>query len=287
MKNTFFLILLLSHIGILNAQFLQMGADIDGEAGDDRFGAAVALDLDGSRLVVGGTFNGGNGPASGHVRVFDWNGTSWNQVGVDINGEAAGDESGEAVAISGDGSRIVIGSLKNAAVGVDGGHARVYEWDGANWNQLGVDLDAEGAGDQFGVSVSISADGSRIAIGGNGNDLITGVNTNYGHVRVFDWDGANWNLVGAEIIGESPGDASGGAVSLSSDGTRVAIGALGNDGPGGAFNKAGHTRIYEWSGVSWVQVGVDLDGNVAADQAGVFCKHEFRWNKSCHRCYWR
>ena len=48
----------------------------------------------GTRIVVGGFLNDGNGPNSGHARVFDWNGTTWTQVGADINGEAAYDQFG-------------------------------------------------------------------------------------------------------------------------------------------------------------------------------------------------
>ena len=47
------------------------------------------------------------------------------------------------------------------------------------------------------------------------------------------------------------------SVSLSSDGTRVAIGAACNDGNG---NNAGHVRIYEYSSGSWTQLGADIDG---------------------------
>ena len=42
--------------------------------------------------------------------------------------------------------------------------------------------------------------------------------------------------------------AQGISVSLSSDGSRLAIGADGNDGNG---LDAGHVRVYEWDGISW------------------------------------
>eukprot|EP00912_Choanoflagellata_sp_UC4_P001637 UC4_evm3s1044 len=48
--------------------------------------------------------------------------------------------------------------------------------------------------------------------------------------------------MGKDIDGEDAGDESGTSVSLSSDGTRVAIGARYNDGNG---DKAGHVRVYE------------------------------------------
>ena len=49
--------------------------------------------------------------------------------------------------------------------------------------------------------------------------------------------------IGVDIDGEAAADASGGSVSLSADGTVVAIGATGNKGTG--KNQAGHVRIYK------------------------------------------
>ena len=51
---------------------------------------------------------------------------AWNQLGTDIDGEAAGDLSGSSVAISKDGTKIIIGAEKNNDSGDFAGHARVY-----------------------------------------------------------------------------------------------------------------------------------------------------------------
>ena len=50
-----------------------------------------------------------------------------------------------------------------------------------------------------------------------------------------------WKQLGDDVEGESSDDRSGSSVSMSSDGTRVAIGAYGNDGGG---DYAGHVRVY-------------------------------------------
>ena len=52
---------------------------------------------------------------------------------------------------------------------------------------------------------------------------------------------------------------------MSSDGTRVAIGATVNDGNG---TSAGHVRVYAESGGTWTQVGTDIDGEAAYDYSG-------------------
>ena len=54
-----------------------------------------------------------------------------------------------------------------------------------------------------------------------------------------------------------PSDYSGYSVSLSADGSVVAIGAYLNDGNGG---NSGHVRIYENDNGTWTQIGSDIDG---------------------------
>ena len=96
-------------------------------------------------------------------------------------------------------------------------------------NQIGSDIDGETAGDYSGVSMSLSSDGTIVAIGAYGND---GAAANAGHVRVYEWNGSAWTQKGADIDGEAADDQSGYSVSLSSDGTILAIGADSNDGNG-------------------------------------------------------
>ena len=88
-------------------------------------------------------------------------------------------------------------------------------------------------------------------IGQNNNDI--------GHVRIFDYNGSAWVQVGADIVGEAAGDRSGHSVALSSDGSRVAIGAIFNDGTSGNTNDVrGHVRVYNWNGSAWTKLGQTL-----------------------------
>jgi hypothetical protein len=164
----------------------QIGQDIDGEAADDYSGFSVSLSADGSRVAIGASSNDGNGNDSGHVRVYQYNGTTlqWTQIGQDIDGEAASDESGYSVSLSSDGSIVAIGADLNDGNGSNSGHTRVYQYNGTTWTRLGQDIDGEAANDGSGVSVSLSADGTRVAIGADLNDGTT-VNSNRGHVRVY------------------------------------------------------------------------------------------------------
>ncbi|MBK6285540.1 MAG: hypothetical protein IPF54_25315 [Draconibacterium sp.] len=145
--------------------WVQKGLDIDGETDGDQFGRYASLSADGLTLAVGAPFNDGNGSTSGHVRVFNFNGTSWIQMGLDIDGEASGDEQGTSVCLSADGTIVAMGAYKNDDGGVDRGHTRVYKYNGLTWNQIGSDIDGKADGDYSGYSVSLSADGSIVAIG--------------------------------------------------------------------------------------------------------------------------
>ena len=242
--------------------WVQKGSDIEGEAASDQSGFATSLSSDGAIVAIGAHGNDGNGSNSGHVRVFEWDGTAWVQKGSDIEGEAAEDSSGFATSLSSDGTIVAIGAERNDGNGSNSGHVRVYEWSGDTWVQKGSDIDGEVAEDSSGESVSLSSDGTIVAIGAERND---GNGSNSGHVRVYEWSGDTWVQKGNDIDGEAANDYSGRSVSLSSDGTIVAIGADLNHG---SSFRAGHVRVYEWSGTEWTQKGNDIDGEAAEDYSG-------------------
>ena len=240
----------------------QLGSDINGEAASDQSGYSVSMSSDGTIVAIGSTYNDGNGSNSGHVRVYEYSGSSWSQLGADINGEAASDISGYSVSMSSDGTIVAIGSNFNDGNGSSSGHVRVYQYSSGSWTQLGGDINGEAANDYSGNSVSLSSDGTIVAIGATGND---GNGSNSGHVRVYEYSGSSWSQLGADINGDSSGDYSGRSVSLSSDGTIVAIGAPDNDGNG---IYSGHVRVYEYSGSSWSQLGADINGDSSGDYSG-------------------
>ena len=221
--------------------WVKRGSDINGEAADDRSGSSVAMSADGNTVAIGATGNSGSGYQAGHVRVYAWSGSAWVQSGSDINGEAAGDQSGNSVALSADGNTVAIGAYSNSGTGVYSGHVRVYAWSGSSWAQSGSDIDGEAADDQLGSSIALSNDGNTVAIGASGN---SGTGAYSGHVRVYAWSGSAWVQSGTDIDGEAADDRSGSSIALSADGNTVASGAQGNDGTG---MNAGHVRVYAWS----------------------------------------
>jgi hypothetical protein len=257
----------------------QIGGDIDGDAADDQSGASVAISKDGTRVVIGAITNNGRGGSlfgSGHARVFQFNGNAWIKLGEDIDGDALLDFSGISVAITQDGSRVVIGAVFNRD-GAGSGYVRVFDFDvdDVKWNQIGGDLDLEEAREQSGVrSVAISSDGLRVVTGASVVTDVSGEGqvdniSDLGYVRVFDLDGTTWSQTGQDIDGEAVGDAFGVSVALSANGNRVAIGAFGNDGDDGDAPNSGRARVFQFIGAMWIQIGQDIDGEATGDASGV------------------
>ena len=258
MKKLLFFLL----IPILSFGQVQIGDDIDGEAANDFSGGSVSLSSDGTILAIGASGNDDSGSNSGHVRVYENQENTWVQIGQDINGETAFDFSGDSISLSSDGATVAIGAFLNSGNGIRSGHVRIYENQGGNWVQIGEDIDGEAENDESGASVSLSSDGSIVAIGAHRNDAN---GSNSGHVRVYENQGGNWVQIGEDIDGEAGGDLSG-TVSLSSDGAIVAIGAEENDDNGAG---SGHVRIYENQGGNWNQIGQDIEGEAVFDGLGI------------------
>lgn len=240
----------------------QVGQDIDGEDLGDWSGTSVAISDDGMTVIAGARYSNGGGGASGQTRVHRMMNGVWTQIGADINGEAAFDYAGYSVAISADGNTIAIGATHNDGSFMDAGHVRVLTFNGANWTPKGPDIDGEAASDNSGWSVSLSDDGNVIAVGayknqGNGNEA--------GQARVFEFDGTSWTQRGSDIDGGA-GDRFGWDVSLSSDGNTLAVGGTHNTNAGGY--QAGVTRVYEFTGGNWSQMGQDLIGESLVDWFG-------------------
>ena len=153
-----------------------------------------------------------------------------------------------------------------------------------SWKVLGPDVEGSDEYASSGVATSLSEDGSILAIGSSrASD-----DAEPGYVRVYrrttvDEDSClalgcvtegvgardEWIQLGDEVVGEGAGDAFGGAVQLSSDGSRLVVGAAGNDGDG-TVSDAGHARVfaYDETNAAWTQLGGDLVGDEPGERAG-------------------
>ena len=135
-----------------------MGNDIS-QPTDNNLGESSAISSNGKRLILGGYDSGA------FARVYNWNGTDWDQLGTDLKGDTKNDEFGEYVSITSDGNRVAIAGSKNDTNGINAGHIKVFDWDGTSWNAVGSPILGDNANDLFGFrGVHLSGDGNSIAI---------------------------------------------------------------------------------------------------------------------------
>ncbi|HEV8012640.1 MAG TPA: FG-GAP repeat protein, partial [Pontimonas sp.] len=109
-----------------STSWIQRGDDIPGGDMNEQFGFSISLDSSGDRIVASSPFNGNVADNAGRARVFDYAAGAWTQVGLDVEGEAANDNLGIDVAMSGDGATFAVGAHRDDGAGTDAGTVRVY-----------------------------------------------------------------------------------------------------------------------------------------------------------------
>ena len=119
----------------------------------DRFGSAVSID--GNRILIGAW---GYAAESGTAYIFEFNGTSWQEVAILNASDARADDNfGSSVSLSGD--TALIGAWSNDDAGSVTGSAYLFEFNGTAWNEVEKLLSGDAAGgDGFGFAVSIKDD---------------------------------------------------------------------------------------------------------------------------------
>lgn len=71
----------------------------------------MPLDAFKQTLAAGAIWNSDNGSRSGSVRVFQYNGSDWEQLGDDLYGDKEGDWFGHGVALSRNGRVLAAGAI--------------------------------------------------------------------------------------------------------------------------------------------------------------------------------
>ena len=161
-------------------------------------------------------------------------------------------DQGWSVSVSRDGNTLAIGGpFNNDAIGT----AWVFNRSNATWLQQAQLVGANyiGSAPYQGWSVSLSNDGTTLAVGGQVDDYTTGKGA-IGATWVFVYSGTTWTqqakLVGTNVIGDL--SSQGFSVSLSGDGNTLAVGGPYDDGSptnGGV----GAVWIFVRSGTTWTQ----------------------------------
>ena len=155
--------------------WIQLGQDIDGEFSGDMSGWSVSLDSTGNRLAIGSPYHdgpGGSRSQCGQVRIFQWNGSIWTQVGNSIYGTNANDNLGYHVAMNSNGETIAIGEKYSTTSKVV-----VLTWYGSFWGYLG------GVINEPATAININNIGDKIVIS---NSKYGSIN-NSGKAEIYEY----------------------------------------------------------------------------------------------------
>lgn len=251
----------------INGTWIQIGDDIIGAGSGFQLGRSLSLRNDGTIVAAGAILFGTPGvPSRGHVQVFENINGTWTQIGDDLLGINTNDMAGSSVSLNGDGNIVAMGArFTTAGAPGNSGYVQVFENNAGVWSQIGSTIYGEAQGDSAGGdSISLNDAGNILAIGAISNDGVNGPDS--GHVRVFENINGEWIQIGQDIDGEASMDEFGISVSLNDSGTILAIGGYFNSGITGTFS--GHTRVFEYDGSAWIQLGSDIDGEAANDFSG-------------------
>jgi Bacterial Ig-like domain (group 3)/FG-GAP repeat len=155
------------------------------------------------------------------------------QSEISVSDGGTGDHLSTSVALSADGSTAVVGApghrVRRARAA---GAAYVFRLSAGSWTQE-AELEAPRAlaGDSFATSVAVSSNGTTAIVGAPGRKGGAGAAFVFTEPRGGWSDGAR----GTTVVSGSPGDKLGEDVSVSGDGSTVAVGAPGRGAGAGAL----------------------------------------------------
>jgi len=227
----------------------------------DLFGTSLALSADGSTLAVGaqnedsnatgidGSQTNNSAMNAGAVYVFTRLGSTWSQQAyIKASNTNAVDQFGTSLALSADGSTLAVCAREEAsnATGIGGNQADnsafragavyVFTRAGSAWSQQAyIKASNTNAGDYFGHSLALSADGSTLAVGAYAESSnATGIGGNQadntafqaGAVYVFTRAGSTWSQQAyIKASNTNADDWFGYSLALAADGSTLAVGA--------------------------------------------------------------
>ena len=223
------------------------------KAANGLFGGRIAISADNQRIVVTDLqADPGAISNAGAAYVFTWSGSAWAQEAIlTASDKAVSDLFGTALAISDDGTRIVVGAHYNDAGGLaNSGAAYVFSRSGTTWTQeQKLSASDKAANDAFGNFLSMAGDASRVAISAP-YCTISGV-TQAGAVYIFTRSGTVWTQE-QKINGNDYqiNNLFGYRFALSNDGLMLVIAAQAT-----VFGlaTAGQVYVFNRSGSVWTQ----------------------------------
>eukprot|EP00980_Cylindrotheca_fusiformis_P016435 scaffold4901_cov105-Cylindrotheca_fusiformis.AAC.4 len=252
------------------SEWLLMGDVIHGKSKNGASGVSVALSKDGLTVAIGATGNDGtvaDCTGSGHVRVFRWDAgaSAFDQLGGDIVGGdivfRMGDQFAVSVAVSDDGLVVAIGApFARDEDMLLIGRVHVYYWDESDggekkWSRRGSIIDADSTDGWFGNSIDLSGDGNIVAVGAPFASRMAG------EAQVFQWKDDDWVKIGQTLEGTDGYRNFGLSVSLSSDGSILAV----SSGDGSSCTYPDHpVMVFTLVDNQWEELGGAVSGTAGS-----------------------
>ena len=186
-----------------------------------------------SMTSFGGNLFVGLGISSGDAEVWEFNGSSWTQVGGDglNSGWGAGYEEVD--------SMTVLGGNLYAGLGTSASDAEVWIWNGSSWSKIGGDSLNSSWGAGYERVTALSVYNGQIYAG-------LGVSTN--DAALWTWNGSSWIKVGGNGLNGSWNTVYERVESLTQFNDKLYVG-LGSS--------TGDAEIWEYNGTSWAMIGGD------------------------------
>jgi|GEM_PF-5426704 len=240
----------------LFAQWEQVGNTIEGDGDFDEMGTSLDINNDGSMIVASASLSQQSTTALGYTKVFNFTNGDWEQVGNNIeeSNTNGGDALGLVVSMSGNGQRIVIGNdrhLPNV-----NGRARMFEFNGATWMQLGNDIVGTDF-NELGDDIAISRDGNRFVVSERLYQF------GRGRIFIYEYNGSSLQLIGNSISENIPGSSFGYALTIDDDGDTV--GAY-------YYDTIPLFNVYSFQNNNWEQIGNSVTINQGANVSSVKLK---------------
>ena len=148
------------------------GTPITGSLSNQNFGWSIGLNENGNIVAIGAGGFGLNGELAGGAWVYAWSGEAndWLQLGATIEGELRS-ETGRSVALSRDGSILLVGSTKADNGDIEGsGRVVTYSLAENQWQPVSTVYGEDRYNEYTGYSLALNGDTDVAAVGSYGNN---------------------------------------------------------------------------------------------------------------------
>jgi WD40 repeat protein len=223
--------------------WVRRGQTLDGGGPDQFAGGRVVLSDDGSVVLYDIQITARQPGPIKFVRVFRYNGSTWEKVGQDVFGQVSSLADTFSIDFSGNGEIFVIASI------VPGfGYAETYQLNGNTWELNGQVIPNSTTTDEsVGITAAVNRDGSILAVGFRKFQTPN-------LVRVYEFDNG-WIQLGNDIDTKGSSSDTLMTIALSLDGQTLAVGPQ---------DDTKFASVHKFDNVNgqWAQVGEIIEADL-------------------------